>query len=368
VRRLGTVDTNRLNAVARRLGEAVVDPGRWPVLMEEICGAVSTTGAALLQGDIRTPEVPKTPSIDDYLTSYFKDNIHIGDIRAERGVPLILAGRSIVADQHLFGSEREMLRDPLYAHAGRWGLRWWAGVGFYAGSALWALALQRTMREGPFEASELKALGSLPARLTETASLSKAVGQQVLSASTNALDLVRQPAIALDRQGHVIEINSAAAAIFGDELRIRNRRLFLRDRGANSAIEILVDRLRTTDDTEAFAAAPIVVKRDVPPPLIIRVLPVDAAARSPFLGARAILVFTDLKIRPGPEPDLLRRAFNLTAAEARLAAVIATGVSTEEAAERLAIARETARKQLKSVFEKTGVHRQGELVALLSRF
>jgi DNA-binding CsgD family transcriptional regulator len=98
------------------------------------------------------------------------------------------------------------------------------------------------------------------------------------------------------------------------------------------------------------------------------VLPVDAIARGPFLGARAILVFTDLKIRPGPEPGLLRRAFSLTAAEARLAAVIATGVSPEEAAERLEIARETARKQLKSVFEKTGAHRQGELVALLSRF
>jgi DNA-binding CsgD family transcriptional regulator len=336
--------------------------------MEEICGAVSTTGAALLQGDVRTPEVPKTPSIDDYLASYFENNIHIGDIRAERGVPLILAGQSIIADQHLFGSEREMLRDPLYAHAGRWGFRWWAGIGFFAGSALWAVALQRTIREGPFEASELQALGSLPARLTETATLSKAVGQRVLSASTNALDLVRQPAVALDRLGHVIEINSAAAAIFSDELRIRNRRLFLRDREANSAIETLVDRLRMIRDTEAFAVAPIVVKRDVPPPLIIRVLPVDAIAGGPFLGARAILVFTDLKIRPGPEPGLLRRAFNLTAAEARLAAVIATGVSPEEAAERLEIARETARKQLKSVFEKTGAHRQGELVALLSRF
>ena len=39
------------------LGEAVVDPGRWPVLMEEICSAVGTTGAALLQSDIRTPDV-----------------------------------------------------------------------------------------------------------------------------------------------------------------------------------------------------------------------------------------------------------------------------------------------------------------------
>jgi DNA-binding CsgD family transcriptional regulator len=34
---------------------------------------------------------------------------------------------------------------------------------------------------------------------------------------------------------------------------------------------------------------------------------------------------------------------------------------------KLSIARDTARNQLKAVFAKTNTHRQGELVALLSR-
>jgi DNA-binding CsgD family transcriptional regulator len=97
------------------------------------------------------------------------------------------------------------------------------------------------------------------------------------------------------------------------------------------------------------------------------VLPVDGTARSHFLGARALIVPTDLGRKAAPRPDVLAHAFGLTPAEAKLAAIIARGESPEQAAEQLGIARETARNQLKSVFAKTDTHRQTELVALLSQ-
>jgi hypothetical protein len=45
---------------------------------------------------------------------------------------------------------------------------------------------------------------------------------------------------------------------------------------------------------------------------------VDGAARSPFLGARALLLLTDLCRKSGPQPGVLASAFRLTPAEARL--------------------------------------------------
>jgi DNA-binding CsgD family transcriptional regulator len=62
-----------------------------------------------------------------------------------------------------------------------------------------------------------------------------------------------------------------------------------------------------------------------------------------------------------------RGRFDYRRREARLASPIASGISPERAAEDLGIARETARNQLKSIFAKADTHRQGELVALLSR-
>lgn len=365
---MGALNIDRLHAVSNRLGEAVLDPGAWPILMDEICQAVGTTGAGLLQSDIRTSDVPTTDSAAELFKAYFDNNHHLTDIRANRGVPLLLAGAPVVTDQDLFANEREMLRDPLYATLDQVGFRWWAAVGFQAGSALWGLALQRTPREGPFETPEKQALAHLSQRLTETASLSKAVGRLVLSGMTNALQYVRQPAVALDRLGFVIDMNGQAASNFDDDVCIKNRRLFVRDKRARSSLDVLIDQLRTTPDTAELPVAPIVVRRDARRPVVIRIMPVDGAARSPFLNARAVLILNDLDSNPDPVFETFSQAFGLTPAEARLAALIATGVSPRQAAEQLGIARETARTQLKSVFAKTGTHRQSELVFLFSRF
>ena len=67
-----------------------------------------------------------------------------------------------------------------------------------------------------------------------------------------------------------------------------------------------------------------------------------------------------------PSEEVLKSAFRLTEAEARLAARIAAGESLEQITDSLAIAKETGRSRLKSIFAKLGVNRQAELVAVLS--
>ena len=78
-----------------------------------------------------------------------------------------------------------------------------------------------------------------------------------------------------------------------------------------------------------------------------------------------VLIDPDSKTRT-PEVNL-RTVFRLTEAEARLATQLALGESLENLADQFGIAKETARSQLKSIFTKTGVHRQAELVAVLAK-
>jgi DNA-binding CsgD family transcriptional regulator len=74
-----------------------------------------------------------------------------------------------------------------------------------------------------------------------------------------------------------------------------------------------------------------------------------------------LLILLDLsEQRPSP-PRLLATSFDLTAAEAKLAALIGAGETVERAAERLGISKLTAQTQLKAVFSKTDTHRQAEL-------
>jgi DNA-binding CsgD family transcriptional regulator len=363
---LSKVDLGRLNDITKRLGEVVLDPAQWSLMMDEICSATSTTGALLLQSDIHSG-APVTDSAREFTASYFANNLHLSDTRAQRGVPLILGGRSVVRDQDIFSGEREMLRDPLYSEANKFGFRWWAAVGFFAGAALWGLGLQRTLHEGPFEESEVKALELLSGRLSEAATLSKVVGRQVLAETTNAFHLIRQPALALDLFGHVLEINSLAERMFGDDLNIKNGRLVARDSKARQELDNIVRMLRITSDTASFPSLPIIIRREDKRPILINIIPVSGAARAPFLGARAILLLNDLDVAYTPQHETLKRVFGLTNAEARLAQIIAVGISLSEAADKLEVNTETVRVQLKSIFVKTGVHRQGELVSLLSR-
>lgn len=84
-------------------------------------------------------------------------------------------------------------------------------------------------------------------------------------------------------------------------------------------------------------------------------------------GSRVCAAAFVRQIRPpaGPPPAVLRALFGLTSAEARLAAKLAQGPSLDEIATEFGIHIETARNQLKSIFLKTDIHRQSELVRLV---
>lgn len=339
--------------------------------MEDICASVRTTGAALLQSDVRTPDVPMTSSVVDLFKDYFRNNLHGSDIRAAKGMPLLLSGRSAVRDQDMFRSETEMLRDPLYAALTRHKFRWFTGVLFQSGSAMWVIALQRSISEGMFDDAELRALGSLSETLTEVATLSRSVGQQVLLGSLNAFELINEPALSISSTGLVIEMNRAAANLFDADFRVRDNRLYMRDGKASQALERMLwerpadgeIRLRSRGRVGTI----IVARREGKKPILIKVLPVHGAASSPFLGARVILTLRDLEAVRRPPLAILSETFSLTAAEAMVASMVAGGSSPEEIANELQVSRETVRNQIKSIFGKTGTHRQSELAALISR-
>ena len=67
--------------------------------------AIRANGAVLLQSDVRTPGVPRTPAISDAIDAYFRDGWHKRDVRAERGVPLVLSGQPVVIDQDILSPE-----------------------------------------------------------------------------------------------------------------------------------------------------------------------------------------------------------------------------------------------------------------------
>ena len=363
-----STDHSALQRACTQLGDVVIDPSLWPRVMADICRAADAYGAMLLQADIRTTDVPRTESMNEIMDYYFRNKWHLNDTRANLGVPLFLRGETVILDQDFMTPEM-LRRNPFYNDCLiRNNVPWFAGIQFSAGAAMWALCLQRTNEQGPFAIADKRVLAAISARLTEAATLSTAIGRIALSSATSALDGVRQPALAVDRDGRVLDANAAAHIMVGDDIFVRNTFLGFRDKEAARQLETFVSRMRLVPDTAELPVESFVVRRKSQRPVIVNVLPVPAAARGPFLGARAILTMTSLEPKRGLNAPTLMKAFGLTRAEAQAALLVAEGLSPEQAARDLDISVATFRAQLKAVFAKTGTHRQNELTALVSRF
>jgi DNA-binding CsgD family transcriptional regulator len=106
-------------------------------------------------------------------------------------------------------------------------------------------------------------------------------------------------------------------------------------------------------------------------PLILTVAPLRSNTRLadlPWIGFGspvAIVTVTDRDLDWRRRQMKLRRRFDLTSAEAAFAAEILRGNGRKTAALRCGISDATAATHLSNIFEKTGTHRQAELVRLL---
>lgn len=88
-------------------------------------------------------------------------------------------------------------------------------------------------------------------------------------------------------------------------------------------------------------------------------------ARLPGAGARACIMITDPAAGRDINIQALAQVFALTPVETRLVSQLVQGRNVQEAARALHLKVETVRTYLKQVFQKTGTHRQVELVQLM---
>ena len=145
----------------------------------------------------------------------------------------------------------------------------------------------------------------LTRRLIEIAAAAEGRGSGTSPAA--ALNAMRLPAIALDQHGFVAEVNAAAEAVFDNDFRIKDRRLFVRDPDARARLKDAIDQLKTSPRLNPFATEPIIVQRQDKLPVIVRTWRFDGAAHRPAQEVSALLTLNALGPKPGPPAAILAR-------------------------------------------------------------
>lgn len=153
--------------------------------------------------------------------------------------------------------------------------------------------------------------------------------------------------------------------------------------GRGDGLTVCQGRLSTRHDRDARPFAAAVSRASAPParaglvavhrdesrrPYQVNILPLRNGhpVRGLTAETEAILLIDDPDAAPTPaKAERYRQIFDLTPAEARLAAQLAAGISLSDAADALQVTYNTVRAQLRAIFDKTGAHRQGELIRVL---
>jgi DNA-binding CsgD family transcriptional regulator len=176
--------------------------------------------------------------------------------------------------------------------------------------------------------------------------------------------------IVLDDTGKVLEQNLIARELLtaNDGLKLVGGRLEASYPSDNRELQQLIRSAfaRHSGDPLSVAEAMSVSRPSGLVSLGVVVEPVPSHEWAEGKGQPAAVVY----IRDAAGKSLASNAaakqlFNLTPAETALAMELANGLSLEEAAEALNIRRNTARAHLRSIFSKTGVRRQTELVRIM---
>jgi DNA-binding CsgD family transcriptional regulator len=234
------------------------------------------------------------------------------------------------------------------------------------------LTLQRAKPRGAFQQDHLDLMHLVMPHMRRALQIHSRFARARIrrTAWLDSIDRIPAGVIILDGKGRPITLNRAARRILrsADGIRLERTGLEIGDGEQSKRFRHAVSAaVRTAAGEGTGAGGMFSVKRPSnrrPYSVLVSPLP-----RSEYLSNRehpaAIVFICDPESKSESPQTILSRLFGLTRAETRLACLLMSGESLNQAADRLCIARETARNQLKNIFLKTDVHGQGELMHLL---
>jgi DNA-binding CsgD family transcriptional regulator len=223
-----------------------------------------------------------------------------------------------------------------------------------------------------FGAAEIEAVSRLHEHIIRAFELGRKLeAERNLSEGAATLfDTCPHGVFLLDDAARLLRASPAGEAMLtrGDTLTVRGGRLTAPGSAAARRLAGLLATAAAADPARRSAGSMVLEVPGAAAGLSVTVAPVRVEESGLFdHGPRVLVCVTDPRADVRPPEETLRSLFGLTRSEARLALALFGGDSLSQAAQRQGIRLNTAKVHLASVFGKTGVNRQGALIALLTR-
>jgi len=353
------------------LYDAASDPVLWSPFLERVAKTSKATSAAMVVHDFQQPlcTVSTGWELDLELQGLYEAHYHNVDVWAERG--LAQPAGSIVISQAICPL-RELAKTEIYndlyipskiEHAAFAILK-------RTETCLAGFSLYRDCRQPEFDEPDVQLLRFLAPHLQRAFDLHFRLSD--LKSHSNGLEAAIEtfvkPIFMLDAKAKIVFMNKSATALLTerDGLQVFSSVLGAQ-RSAES--ELLLNAIRRAATSfvagQDLAGDTLFISRRNRPALQLFIAPIHNGPLRVSHHAAVVVFVSDPLRTPRPSTSDLRRRFSLTPAECRVALLLSDGHSPKKIANSVGVTDNTVRSQIKSIFSKTGVKRQGELIRLL---
>lgn len=244
---------------------------------------------------------------------------------------------------------------------------------FSSGDGYWMIDVHRASWQDPFSADQVDLFQKLIPHLLRAGQISRRL--ENVSALASAFSHLPFGVFVVNGHCQVLQMNEAAEAMLTSPespLELKGRQIGTLDPGATLSLEQLVVTACSSADgsmpgTGGSMLLPTNQKPSKHKRLVLSVAPFyNTQAYGLAAERRAVIMISEVtpQIQDGFEGHV-GKLFNLTPAEARLAAGLVSGHSIKQTAANAGITVKTGRTYLERIFAKTGARQQSELVALL---
>ena len=237
--------------------------------------------------------------------------------------------------------------------------RRWGSVSFYRGPS-----------SKEFRTSDLETLNLLIPHIRRAFTLHFRFSELKTHAEgvETALNMLAVGVLLVGSRGEVVLMNRRAEDLLSpqDGLLMNRGRLSASLDAESARLRAMIDgAIRTGNGNGLSAGGSMLVSRESRRPLSVTVAPLRKLSVGWGEQPSAVLFISDPEWNVELPADWLQRCYELTRAEARLTMILLSGCSLKQGADRCGVSHNTAKSQLKSIFLKTNVRRQGELIRLL---
>jgi DNA-binding CsgD family transcriptional regulator len=236
------------------------------------------------------------------------------------------------------------------------------------------IAILRDQEAGIWEEGELRVINEILPHLRRALNIHSEFTHLRLKqdALLQGLDRLVIGLILYDNNAQPVYINPTAQAIIEGHpaMQLQDGDLILTNPEDEKNLRKTIIRTAEIDPDDSWkqSVAIGITHPDVEAPLPILVTPMHAhliTSDLDYEGAQVAVFLSDPNLQQPISIDNLVSVYSLTPSEAQVAISLANGPSIDEIAENSHHSAHTIRSQLKSVFRKTGVSRQSELIKLL---